>query len=127
MLLPAAILSALFQGPGAVATVDDAQSHGTVGDAALSLDEAIRLANGTLATSSLSAQEQARVTGAGPVTTIRVDAALTPTISVQSPLSDVLGQGMAVGRVCIEGVPAQGALPVLDLSLIHISEPTRPY
>lgn len=114
MLLPAAILSALFQGPGAVATVDDAQSHGTVGDAALSLDEAIRLANGTLATSSLSAQEQARVTGAGPVTTIRVDATLTPTISVQSPLSDVLGQGMAVGRVCIEGVPAQGALPVLD-------------
>ncbi|MGC6486808.1 MAG: hypothetical protein ACON4Z_04125 [Planctomycetota bacterium] len=113
MLLPAVLFSALLNGPGAVATVDDAQSHGAVGDAVLSLDEAIRLANGTLALTSLSAQEQARVVGAGPVTTIRVDAALTPTITVQSPLTDVLGQGMAVGRVCIEGVPAQGALPVL--------------
>jgi len=114
MLLTAALLSTLLNGPGAVASVDDSQSHGAVGDAHLSLDEAIRLANGTLALAALSPQEQARVAGGGPVTTIRVDAAVTPVITVQSPLTDILGQGMAVGRVCLEGVSQQGVRPVLD-------------
>ncbi len=121
MLLPAVLHILLAtspgsvgNGPGAVANVDDPQSHGAVGDARLSLDEAIRLANGTLALASLSAQEQARVVGAGAVTTVRIDAQTTPTIALQSPLTDVLGQGMAVGPVCIEGVASQGTLPVLD-------------
>lgn|GEM_PF-3416651 len=114
MLLIAALSTILASGPGAVATVNDPLSHGTLGDAKLSLDEAIRLANGALALSSLSAQEQARVTGTGAVTVIRVDASVTPNITIQNPLTDVLGQGMMVGRVCIEGVPSQGNLPILD-------------
>jgi len=114
MLLPTVLTALLANGPGAVANVDDPQSHGTVGDALLSLDEAIQLANGTLAIGSLSAQEQARITGTGAVTTVRIDAQVTPTITVQSPLTDVLGQGMAVGRVCIEGVMSQGSRPLID-------------
>lgn len=113
MLLPTVLTALLASGPGAVANVDDPQSHGTVGDALLSLDEAIQLANGSLALSSLSAQEQARVSGSGPVTTVRIDAQVTPTVTIQSPLTDVIGQGMAVGRVCIEGIDAQGARPIL--------------
>lgn len=114
-MLTTLLLSALLaNGPGAIATVDDTNSHGAVGDAKLSLDEAIQLANGTLALTSLSAQELARISGSGAVTTVRIDAALTPTITVTSPLTDILGQGMMVGRVCIEGVMSQGARPVLD-------------
>jgi hypothetical protein len=114
MLLPTVLTALLANGPGAVANVDDPQSHGTVGDALLSLDEAIQLANGTLALTSLSIQEQARISGTGAVTTIRIDAQVTPTITVQSPLTSVLGQGMAVGRVCIEGVASTAGRPVLD-------------
>ena len=116
----------LVSGPGATATVDDPLSHGTVGDNALSLDEAIRIANGSLSLASLSTQEQARLSGAGAVTTIRIDAAVTPSITVQAPLTDVVGQGMAVGRICIEGVAAQGARPVLDGGAVaHVLSLTR--
>ena len=114
MFLTAVLTTILANGPGAVAHVNDPMSHGTVGDSLLSLDEAIQLANGTLTVFNLSAQEQAQVTGSGTVTTVRVDAAVTPTVTVQSPLSDVVGMGMAVGRVCIEGVMNQGVRPVLD-------------
>lgn len=114
MFLTAALTTILASGPGAVAHVNDPMSHGTVGDSLLSLDEAIQLANGTLTVFNLSAQEQAQVTGSGAVTTVRIDAAVTPTVTVQSPLSDVVGMGMAVGRVCIEGVMDQGIRPVLD-------------
>ena len=56
------LLSAMAvpQGP-TVATVNDPNSPGTVGDQLLSLDEAIQLANGTLAASALSPAEQAQV------------------------------------------------------------------
>ncbi|MCK5943720.1 MAG: hypothetical protein KAI24_17180 [Planctomycetes bacterium] len=113
MLIPTVLTTLLASGPGAVANVDDPQSHGTVGDALLSLDEAIRLANGTLPVSNLSVQEQARISGTGAVTTIRIDALTTPTITLQSPLTDVVGQGMAVGRVCIEGMASANGKPVL--------------
>ena len=113
MLIPLLLSGLLVNGPGATANVNDPASHGAVGDAKLSLDEAIQLANGTLSLAALSAQEQALISGSGAVTTVRVDAAVTPTITVQSPLTDVLGQGMMVGRVCIEGVMAQGARPVI--------------
>ena len=77
-MLTTLLLSALLaNGPGAIATVDDTNSHGAVGDAKLSLDEAIQLANGTLALTSLSAQELARISGSGAVTTVRIDAALS--------------------------------------------------
>lgn len=115
MLLSLLASAALTQGPGTPLTahVDDPLSHGTVGDALLSLDEAIRVANGTLPMASLSAGEMARFTGSGMgVTSILVDAAVTPTITVQAPLTDVVGPGMMVGRLTIEGVGANR--PVLQ-------------
>ncbi|HEB52529.1 MAG TPA: hypothetical protein ENI87_04650 [bacterium] len=111
---PLLLAAALVAGPGAVAHVDDSNSHGAVGDAHLSLDEAIRLANGSLALGSLSAAEQARIVGTGPVLTIRIDAAVTPTITAQAPLTGLAGQGPATGMVLVEGVPANGNRPVID-------------
>ncbi len=92
MLSFLAVVFLLPQGPAATASVDDPLSHGAVGDSKLSLDEAIRLLNGTLPMSSLSPAEQARVTGTPPMLdAITIDAAITPTITLQGPLSDVLG------------------------------------
>ena len=114
MLTTILLSSILASGPGATALVNDPSSHGTIGDANLSLDEAIRLANGTLSLTNLSAQEQAQVSGQGAVTTVRIDASVTPVIAVQAPLTEIVGQGMAVGRVCVEGVALQGTRPILD-------------
>lgn len=105
----------LAQGPTPpTAAVNDPMSHGAVGDNLLSLDEAIRVANGTLAIASLSSAEQARISGGGAaVTRIEIDAGTTPTIALQGPLTGVTGQGMAVGPVTIEGLPAGSSAPVL--------------
>ncbi|MEO6597440.1 MAG: hypothetical protein ABIP94_22075 [Planctomycetota bacterium] len=100
MLLPLLGVALLAQGPGPslTANVDDPMSHGAVGDGFLSLDEAIRLANGALAIGSLSAAEQARLVGTGTIVeTIAVDASTTPTITLQAPLSSVMGSGMMGG------------------------------
>lgn len=96
--------------PVAAAAVNDSQSHGTVGDSLLSLDEAIQLANGTLTLASLSAAEQAQVTGTGAITQITVDAAVTPVITMQAPLTNITG---ATGQVTVMGLAAAGAAPVL--------------
>ena len=50
----------------AVLTVNDPTDPGSVGDAALSLSEAIRLATGDLAVGSLSSAERAQLTGGSP-------------------------------------------------------------
>lgn len=115
-MLAAAVAALLAQGPSQpTAAVNDPLSHGSVGDNLLSLDEAIRVANGTLAPAALSAAAQARISGGGAaVTRIEIDAATTPTIALEGPLTGVTGQGMAVGRVTIEGLPNGGAMPVLD-------------
>ncbi|MCA8966179.1 MAG: hypothetical protein KDC48_14945, partial [Planctomycetes bacterium] len=90
---------------GLVATVNDPLSHGQPNDSFLSLDEAIRVANGTLSMASLSAAEQAQITGTGMnVLTIRVMAMNTPTITLQAPLTDVMGGGMMAGRLTIMGM-----------------------
>lgn len=101
-LLGAALLA---QGPGTpfTATVNDPLSHGTVGDSLLSLDEAIQFANGTLATTALSAAEQARITAATGDSSIMIDAMTTPTITVQAPLTAAMGQGM-MARLMIGGM-----------------------
>ncbi len=93
MLASLVAAALLTQGPGFLtAYVNDPQSHGVVGDSLLSLDEAIRLTNGTLLLAALSPAEQARVLGTGTLfDTIRIDAAATPVITLQAPLSDVLG------------------------------------
>ncbi|MGK0351815.1 MAG: hypothetical protein ACJAYX_002496 [Planctomycetota bacterium] len=116
-MLLCTIVAALFatsQGPSGTANVDDPQSHGTVGDSKLSLDEAIQLANGSLSLASLSAAEQARVSGTGAVNQIIVDCAVTPIITIQTPLTNLTGPTPANGMVTIMGVPAGGSLPVLD-------------
>ncbi|MFY9344614.1 MAG: hypothetical protein WAT39_19130 [Planctomycetota bacterium] len=97
------------QGPGFVAAVTDPISHGTVGDALLSLDEAIRVANGTLAISQLSAAEQACFAGTGPlVETILIDAAVTPTITLQAPLTDLTGPTGVHQHIAIMGMAMPG-------------------
>ncbi len=105
-LLTAALLSfgAAAQS-GLVATVNDPMSHGSLANGHLSLDEAIQLANGTLAMSALSAAEMAQITGTGMhVQTIRVMAMTTPTITLEAPLTAVMGAGTMAGRVVIEGM-----------------------
>lgn len=90
---------------GMVATVNDPLSHGLPNDNLLSLDEAIRVANGALPMASLSAAERAQISGTGMhVSMIHVMAMLTPTITVQSPLTDVMGGGMMAGRLSIMGM-----------------------
>lgn len=122
MLLATFVAAALAcpQGPTSTATIDDAQSHGTVGDSLLSLDEAIQLANGTLAVSSLSASEQARLQGTGAVTDIVIDAAITPIVSLQAPLTTLTGLVAATTPIQVSGFSAASALPVL----IGGSQPT---
>ncbi|MFK7740659.1 MAG: hypothetical protein AB8H80_10075 [Planctomycetota bacterium] len=110
-LTPLLLAAALFQGPGSTASIDDSDTHGQVGDSLLSLDEAIRLANGSLATSALSAAEQARLSGTGAVTTIRIDAASLPTVTTSAALTPLSGQG---SEVLVEGVQdASGSWPML--------------
>lgn len=116
-MLLCTIVVALFatsQGPSKTANVDDPQSHGTVGDSKLSLDEAIQLANGTLSLASLSAAEQARVSGSGAVNKIVVDGAITPIITIQTPLTNLTGPLPTNGMITVMGVQAGGSLPILD-------------
>lgn len=111
------LLLAQGPGPGLTATVNDPQSHGVVGDNLLSLDEAIRVANGALMPATLSPAEQARITGSGAmVGTIVVDQMVTPMITLQAPLSDLTGMGMG-HHVEIMGMfmpmPGMSMLPVI--------------
>ncbi|MCA8954227.1 MAG: hypothetical protein KDE27_32260 [Planctomycetes bacterium] len=98
------------QGPGGLAAmVNDPNSHGAVGDTLLSLDEAIQVANGTLATTALSAAEQAQIAGAGnAVTDIIVNPAMVPTITLQAPLTDLVGPGAAAGGLTVHGMAMGG-------------------
>jgi hypothetical protein len=106
----------LAQGPGLTASVDAAVSPGLVGDAFLSLDEAIRLANGTLTTAQLSAAEQARVSGTGTIVSeIVVDAAVVPTITLSAPLATLDVVPGPHYHIEIHGMPtASGAMPVIQ-------------
>ena len=104
-LLAAAALAAAVPAQGLVATVNDPMSHGMVGDSHLSLDEAIRLANGSLMPMALSAAEQAQLRGTGmTVATIEVMAMTTPMIMLQAPLTAITGAGMMGPRVQLMGM-----------------------
>lgn len=96
-----------------VANVNDSRSHGVLGDAFLSLDEAIRLVNGSLMLGMLSTQERAQVVGMGTmVDGIAIDVMLTSTITLEAPLTAVTGMpGMPV---MIEGRGMHGNLPTLQ-------------
>lgn len=104
-----AAVAAFGQGPSAAAGVDDFQSHGTLGDNLLSLDEAIQLVNGTLTLAQLSVAEQARVTGTGAVLAIVVDASITPMITVQAPLTAIIGPTASTDTISVTGL----GMPVL--------------
>lgn len=80
----------------AIAFVTDPMSHGLVGDGLLSLNEAIRLHNGTLSINSLSVAEQAQVSlipgsgGTTDVTWIEIDSELLPTITIEQDLDTIV-------------------------------------
>lgn len=125
--LAAALLGAVALSPsadaavlvtGLTANVNDPMSHGTLGDSLLSLDEAIRLLNGTLTLAQLSPAEAAQVTGAGAaVDCALLDPTVTPTVTLQNPLTPITGTGQ--GRVRVEGLlPAgPGGMPLMTLLL----------
>jgi hypothetical protein len=99
------------------AHVTDPLSHGTLGDGLLSFDEAIQLVNGTLTVGQLSAAEAANLTGAGGIVDhIVIDPGVTPTISLQAPLTPVVGTGT---EVAIDGIvlPGPGGTMVMTLLL----------
>lgn len=92
------------------ATVNDPLSHGTLGDPLLSLDEAIRIANGTLLLSSLSTGEAAQISGSGTyLHTIVIDAAMTPMITLQNLLPDITGSAATIDHIEIMGMAAASA------------------
>lgn len=99
-----------------LAFVNDPLSHGAVGDALLSLNEAIRLHNNSLSFAALSPLEQAQVslipnTGATTdVTWIDVDGAVTPVVTIEQDLDPVLDTTFGL---LIRGF---GERPVLDFS-----------
>ncbi|MEZ5964714.1 MAG: hypothetical protein R3F56_12770 [Planctomycetota bacterium] len=108
------------------AAVNDARSHGTLGDTVLSLDEAIQLANGSLAFAALSSQEAAQLSGvSGVVETIRIDAAVTPTITLERLLSNVIGQHHAHVHVAFDGIDGPTGAPVIDAGMLPIGLPLR--
>lgn len=130
LALPLAFLGALVAAPGVMApaatnltaNVNDSRSHGLVGDQFLSLDEAIRLANGALTMAQLSMAEMGQLTGTGMmVDCIAIDHMMTPTITLEAPLTDVMPMmGPAMGMLTITGMsamPMAMPMPVLDGSV----------
>lgn len=114
LLIPAILASASISAQNITATVNDSRSHGTVGDAFLSLDEAIRLGNGTLTVGALSAQERAQLAGIGTLTTIEVHAATTASITLERELSPITGVPGGGANLRINGVANNGAWPTLE-------------
>ncbi|MGE0144159.1 MAG: hypothetical protein AB7I19_10700 [Planctomycetota bacterium] len=103
-----------------VATVNDPMSHGTLGDGLLSLDEAIQVANGTLAMNALSAAEQAQFSGTGMhVGEILLDPTTTPSIMVQAPITPLTAGGHMTGVVMI-----RSADPMAHVMLMGNTQPT---
>jgi hypothetical protein len=100
----------------AVAFVNDPLSHGLVGDGLLSLNEAIRLHNGTLPYATLSPAEQAQLSlipntgNTTDVTWIDIDGSNTPVITIEQDLDPVLDTSFGL---LLKGF---GDRPVLDFS-----------
>jgi hypothetical protein len=100
----------------ALAFVNDPLSHGVLGDGLLSLDEAIRLHNGTLLSAQLSPGELAQLSlipGTGTTTFVSwidIDGTNTPLITVEQDLTPIAN---TTWGLLIKGF---GDLPVLDFS-----------
>jgi hypothetical protein len=109
-----------------IANINDARSHGSVGDNLLSLDEGIQLANGTIAISALSSSERAQLSGlSGVVGRMVVRAAVTPVITVERLLSDVIGQHHSHVHIEIIGIDGPTGPPVIDGNSQPIALPIR--
>lgn len=114
------VLAALHAAPGhaqssgsaakAILTVNDTDAIGKNGDSLLSLDEAVRLANGTLVLDRLSAAERAQIKGApgarsrdlitlpkGATLTVPEGAAVTPITGNDGDILDGNGAMLASG------------------------------
>ena len=103
----------------AAAHVNDARSHGVVGDAFLSLEEGIRLLNEQLALSELSAAERGQIMGQGAVRTVVLEVGVTPVVTLErllTPLDgppvrervQILGHGQAGSPVLVASGQAVG-------------------
>jgi hypothetical protein len=106
LLLPIAALLACQTalraqvGPAhSLALINDPRSHGRVGDRLLSLNEAIRLSNQTLALSQLSGEELARINGFGDIAFAEIDARAVPVLTLERDLDVILdtSHGFLVG------------------------------
>ncbi len=95
----------------AVAYVNDPLSHGAVGDGLLSLNEAIRLHNGTLAYALLSpaeAQQISLIPGTGAttdVTWVDIDGTSTPVIAIQQDLDPILDTNLGMDIIGFNDPP----------------------
>ncbi|MGK0301907.1 MAG: hypothetical protein ACI89X_002787 [Planctomycetota bacterium] len=100
----------------AIAFVTDPLSHGVVGDGLLSLNEAIRLHNGTLTIGQLSVSEQLQTSllpgtgGTGDVTWIEIDAEFTPTITIEQDLESIVNSTFGLF------IRGSGGVPTFDFS-----------
>lgn len=108
-----AMLASASVGQIMTAVVNDSRSHGALGDNSLSLDEAIRLVNGTLALSALSTAERGQVGGFGTLAWIELRNPGAP-IVLQSALTPVDGVPGGQVDVQINGVVNGIGAPVLD-------------
>lgn len=82
-----------------VALVNDPRSHGQVGDALLSLNEAILLHNRQLTYAQLSPAEQGQINGSTDVAWADLDSTVIPTVTLERDLDPVtnLPHGLVIG------------------------------
>lgn len=122
MHLPVLLLAALAAGSGggnlappppwhAIAFVNDARSHGQLGDGLLSLNEVIQLHNQTIGLGQLSPAELAQISGVGDLFWADIDSAVTPIVTIERDL-DVIVDSLHGFRIAGYGATR----PVLDFS-----------
>ncbi|MEZ5964713.1 MAG: hypothetical protein R3F56_12765 [Planctomycetota bacterium] len=113
-LLATTLAAGAVSAQNITASVNDARSHGTLGDASLSLDEAIQLANGTLQVGALSSQERAQLAGIGTLTRIEVRAATVATITLERELTPITGVPGGGADLVVAGIANAGSWPMLQ-------------
>lgn len=115
-LLAAALLGAALPAQTLTAKVNDPDSHGTLADGKLSLDEAIRLANDDKFINQLSAAERAQITGAGSLlAVIQIDSMVTPVITLSKLLTPIITVTHSHQDLDIEAVGGHSqAMPIID-------------
>jgi len=76
--------------PHSQAAVNDARSHGVIGDQLLSLAETILLTNGDIDENALSAEEVAQLSGfGGDIAWAEINASVVPVVTLERPLPSV--------------------------------------